>query len=95
MVGLGGGAPESPGKARGPGRLIKISRPEAAMHYPMIHNRAVLKAKMKNINFRIRAGIAPKPMISLGKWQSGPSPGTPRAKEKIRNHCKHSQDDTQ
>ncbi len=30
-------------------------------------------------------------MISLGKWQSGPSPGTPRAKEKIKNHVKHSQ----
>jgi hypothetical protein len=33
----------------------------------------------------------PKPMISLGKWQSGPSPGTPRAKDKIKNHFKHSQ----
>jgi hypothetical protein len=27
---------------------------------------------------RIRAGIGPKPTISLRKWQSGPSPGTPR-----------------
>ncbi len=52
---------------------------------------AVLRAKIKIKNFRIRAGIGPKPMISLGKWQSGPSPGTPRAKEKNKNHFKHSQ----
>ncbi len=50
---------------------------------------------MKIKNFRIRAGIGPKPTISLGKWQSGPSPGTPRAKEKIKNHFKHSQDDSE
>jgi hypothetical protein len=31
-------------------------------------------------------------MISLGKWQSGPSPGTPRAKDKIKNNFKHSQE---
>ncbi len=45
---------------------------------------AVLKAKIKIKNPRIRAGIDPKPTISLGKWQSGPSPGTPRAKAKTR-----------
>ncbi len=54
---------------------------------------AVLQAKIKIKNLRIRAGIGPKPTISLGQWQSGPSPGTPRAKEKIKNHFKHSQDD--
>ena len=37
---------------------------------------AVLKAKIKIINPRIRAGIGLKPTMSLGKWQSGPSPGT-------------------
>ncbi len=37
----------------------------------------MLRAKIKIKNFRIRAGIGPKPTISLGKWQSGPSPGTP------------------
>ena len=52
---------------------------------------AVLKAKIKIKNHRIRAGIGPKPKISLGKWQSGPSPGTPRAKDKIKNLVKHSQ----
>ena len=41
---------------------------------------AVLKAKIKIKNPRIRAGIGPKPTISLGKWQSGPSPGTPRGR---------------
>ncbi len=53
---------------------------------------AGLRAKIKIGNFWIRAGIGPKPMIALGKWQSGPSPGTPRAKEKIKNLFKHSQD---
>ncbi len=52
---------------------------------------AVLKAKIKIKNPRIRAGIGPKPTISVGKWQPGPSPGTPRAKEKIKNHFEHSQ----
>jgi hypothetical protein len=52
---------------------------------------AVVKAKIKNKSPRNRAGIGPKPTISLGKWQSGPSPGTPRAKEKIKNNFKHSQ----
>ncbi len=56
------------------------------------NNLGVLRAKIKIKNFRNRAGIGPKPMISLGKWQSGPSPGTPRAKDKIKNHFKHSQD---
>ena len=45
---------------------------------------AVLKAKIQIKNLSIRAGIGPKPTISLGQWQSGPSPGTPRAKEKIK-----------
>ncbi len=54
-------------------------------------NLAVLKAKIKITNFRFRAGIGPKPMISLGKCQSGPSPGTPGAKEQNKNHFKHSQ----
>ncbi len=54
---------------------------------------AGLRAKIKIIIFRIRAGIGPKPAISLRKWQSGPSPGSPRAKEKIKNNFKHSQDD--
>ncbi len=54
---------------------------------------AVLRAKIKIKNPRIRAGIGPKPTIPLGKWQSGPSPGTPRAKDKIKNHFKHSQVD--
>ncbi len=49
---------------------------------PRPGNLAVLKAKIKIKIFRNRAGIGPKPMISLGKWQSGPSPGTPRAKDK-------------
>ena len=53
---------------------------------------AVLKANIKIKNPRIRAGIGPKPTISFGKWQSGPSPGTPRAKVKIKNHSKHTQD---
>ena len=52
---------------------------------------AVLKAKIKIKNPRIRAGIGPKPTVSLGKWQSGPSPGTPLAKDKIKKHFKHSQ----
>ncbi len=55
---------------------------------------AVLKAKIKIQNPRIRAGIGPKPTISLGKCQSGPSPGTPRGtggKNKIKNHVKNSQ----
>ncbi len=52
---------------------------------------AGLKAKIEITNFRIRAGIGQTPTIPLGKWQSGPSPGTPRAKEKIKNHFKHSQ----
>ena len=42
---------------------------------------AELKTKSKIKNHKIRAGIGPKPTIALGKWQSGPSPGTPRAKE--------------
>jgi hypothetical protein len=50
---------------------------------------AVLKAKIKIENFSIRAGIGPKPKISLGKWQSGPSPGTPRGRgwpiQKLKN----------
>ena len=58
-------------------------------------NLAVLRAKIKIKNPRIRAGIGPKPTISLGKWQSGPSPGTPRgrggAKNKIKNNFKHFQ----
>ncbi len=28
-----------------------------------------------------KAGIGSKPTMSFGKWQSGPSPGTPRAKD--------------
>jgi hypothetical protein len=57
---------------------------------------AVLKAKIKIKNPRIRAGIGPKPTISPGKWQSGPSPGTPRgrgggAKKKITKHLKNIQ----
>ena len=56
-----------------------------------IHNLAVLRAKIKIKNPRVRAGIGPKPTIPLGKLQSGPSPGTPRAKGKIKNHFKHSQ----
>ncbi len=52
---------------------------------------AVLKAKIQIKNPRIRSGISPKPTMSLGTWQSGPSPGTPRAKENIKNHFKHSQ----
>ncbi len=59
-----------------------------------ITNLAVLKAKIKIKNLQIRAGISPKPMISLGTWQSGPSPGTPGAKNKIKNHFKHSQEET-
>ena len=55
-------------------------------------NLAVLKAKIKIKNPRNRAGIGPTPTMSLGKWQYGPSPGTLRAKEKIKNHFKHSQD---
>ena len=31
---------------------------------------AVLRAKIKIKMFRIRAGIGPKPTISLGQWQS-------------------------
>jgi hypothetical protein len=41
---------------------------------------AVLKAKIKIENHQIRAGIGPNPTIYFGKWQSGPSPGTPRRK---------------
>ena len=55
-------------------------------------NLAVLKAKIKIKNPRNRAGIGPTPTMSLGKWQYGPSPGTLRAKEKIKNNFKHSQD---
>ncbi len=40
----------------------------------------VLRAKIKIKNPRIRAGIGPTPTTSLGKWQSGPSPGTPRGR---------------
>ncbi len=58
----------------------------------MLNNLAALKAKIKIKNPRIRAGIGPKPTISLGKWHYGPSPGPPRAKEKIKNHVKHFQD---
>ena len=54
-------------------------------------NLAVLRAKIEIQNHRIRAGIYPEPTISLGKWQSGPSPETPRAKDKIQNHFKNSQ----
>ena len=62
-----------------------------ALLWESIKTLAGLKAKIKIKNFGIRAGIGPKPTIPLGKWQSGPSPGTPRAKEKIKNHFKHSQ----
>ena len=65
------------------------------MHVPPLsaQDLAVLRAKIKIKNFRIRAGNGPKPMISLRKLQSGPSPGTPRAKGKIKNHFEHSQED--
>ncbi len=53
---------------------------------------AVLKAKLKIKNPKIRTGIGSKPKNSLGKWQSGPSPGTPRAKEKIKDNFKHIQE---
>ena len=43
---------------------------------------AELKAKIKIENLRILAGIGLKRTITLGTWQSGPSPGTPRAKNK-------------
>ncbi len=55
---------------------------------------AVLKAKIKIKNPQIRAGIGPKPTTPLGKWHSGPSPGTPGgggAKNKHKNNFKHSQ----
>ena len=59
---------------------------------------AVLKAKIKIENFSIRAGIGPKPKISLGKWQSGPSPGTPRGRgwpiQKLKKHFKHIQEES-
>ena len=45
---------------------------------------AALKANIKMDKMfspRIRSGIGPKPRISLGKWQSGPSLGTPRGRE--------------
>ncbi len=44
-----------------------------------------------------RAGIGPKTTISLRKWQSGPSPKTPRgmggAKNKIQKLFKHIQEE--
>jgi hypothetical protein len=43
----------------------------------VIHYLAVLRAKIKIEKCRIRAGIGPKPTVSLGKWLSGPSPETP------------------
>ena len=49
---------------------------------------AVLKAKIKIKNIRFRAGIGPQPTISLRKWQSGPSSGTPRGRGGPRNKLK-------
>ncbi len=70
--------------------------PLLCTHGTSSHNLAVLKAQITSKNHRIQAGIGPQPTISLGKWQSAPSPGTPRgrggAKNKIKNHFKHSQD---
>ncbi len=45
-----------------------------------VHNLAVVKAKIKIKNPRIRAGIGPKPAVSLGKWHSAPSLGAPRGR---------------
>ncbi len=45
---------------------------------------AVLKAKIEINNLRIRASIGPKPTISFGKRQSGPSPGTPGPRTKFK-----------
>jgi hypothetical protein len=53
---------------------------------------AVLKAKIKIKNPRIRAGIGPKPTISLGKCLPRDSPGEGGAKNKIKNHFKHIQE---
>ena len=50
---------------------------------------AVLKAKIKIKHPRVRAGVGPKPTIALGKWQSGPSPGTPRGREGPRQKIKN------
>ena len=52
--------------------VVQVTKFDSNLHYL-----AVLRAKLKIKNPRIRAGIGPKPTIPLGKWQSGPSPGTP------------------
>jgi hypothetical protein len=58
---------------------------------------AALMAKIEGFNIlnpRIRAKIDPKPRVSSRKWQSGPSPRTPRgrgAKKQIKNRLEHSQ----
>ncbi len=67
----------------GPNPLPSLSpcarRSETGSQY-VNNDLAVLKAKIKIKNPRIRAGIGPKPTIVLGKWQSGSSPGTPRGR---------------
>ncbi len=52
--------------------------PESTLSYPSC---AYGQREITNKNGpRIRAGRGPKPMISLGKRQSGRSPGTPRGR---------------
>jgi hypothetical protein len=52
-------------------------------------NERPLKAKIQIENLRILAGIGLKPTITLGTWQSGASPGTPRAGNLFDNPKDH------